>query len=394
MSRSRRLRVFGIPALILLLAAAGFAIVQQRENGGEASAADSTAAGDRAGKDEKEVVRVPVELAVAEPHDIPAFFQATGSLEARRNVELMAKAQGQITRIHHEEGEFVEQGQVLVEIEHDEEQILLEKAKVNLENAERELRRAEELSGKGLSAEREYENAKQARDLAFHERDLARIGLQDRIIRAPFPGQIAERSVELGQTISPGQPLFRLVDVSPLEVRLFLPEQVVRDLEVGQLVQIRPDIDPDRPLQGTVHQIAPVVDPATSTLKVTLRVQETPGTARVGSFVRARITTDVHVDVVSIPKRALVPEAGANYVFVAEGDSVRKVAVTTGYADDEFIEVLGGVALGDRVVEVGQGALRDGSKIRDLEAERAADSSRGDPSGAAGDGTLSASDDH
>jgi hypothetical protein len=73
---------------------------------------------------------------------------------------------------------------------------------------------------------------------------------------------------------------------------------------------------------------------------------------------------------------------------------VRKVAVTTGYADDEFIEVLGGVALGDRVVEVGQGALRDGSKIRDLEAERAADSSRGDPSGAAGDGTLSASDDH
>ena len=70
----------------------------------------------------------------------------------------------------------------------------------------------------------------------------------------------------------------------------------------------------------------------------------------------------------AVPKRSLVAEAGANFVFVAEADSVRKVEVDTGYADDEFIEIVRGVESGDRVVIVGQGGLRHGSRVRDLNA--------------------------
>jgi RND family efflux transporter MFP subunit len=138
-------------------------------------------------------------------------------------------------------------------------------------------------------------------------------------------------------------------------------------------VEIRSDVHPDGPLRGRVSRIAPAVDPATSTVKVTLEVENIDGRVRVGSFVRGRITTDVHEDVITVPKKALVAEAGMNYLFVVEADSVHKVPVTTGYNDDDYMEITSGIEEGDRVVTVGQGGLRPGSKIRDLAAPDTAD---------------------
>jgi membrane fusion protein (multidrug efflux system) len=219
---------------------------------------------------------------------------------------------------------------------------------------------------KGLGSDRDFEEKRELAEVAELEHNLAKVRLDNKILRAPYAGQITVRSVELGQTVNPGDALVDIADVSPLEVRIFLPEKVVSKLHPGQQVEIRSDIDPGTPFPGTVDRIAPAVDPATSTVKVTLQVENPAETARVGSFVRARITTDVAQDVVAVPKRALVPEAGVNYLFVAEADSVRKVPVTTGYADDDYIEITEGVSIGDQVVTVGQGGLRQGTKIKDL----------------------------
>ena len=94
-----------------------------------------------------------------------------------------------------------------------------------------------------------------------------------------------------------------------------------------------------------------------------------------GSFVRGHITTDVHRGAVSVPKKALVPEAGVTYLFLAEADSVRKVPVTTGYADEDYVEIVSGVGSGTQVVSVGQGGLREGSKIKVLESAAGAEGS-------------------
>jgi len=373
MSKKRRLGFLAIAVLVLGLGGGGFLVIRHRVQPSiaaeDAASPDSLTTGERDGEDK--VVRVPVEVAVAARHDLPAYFLATGSIEARRSVNLLAKAQGQVTKLLVEEGRTVRKGEVLLELDPREEEILLGRAKVNVANAERELDRIMNLSDKGLAADRDREQAEKARDLAIYDRELAQVRLDNKIIRAPFAGQVVERSVELGQTVNPGQPLVRLADLSPLEIRLYLPEQVVKDLHPGQAVEVRSDIDPDTPLAGVVDRVAPVVDPATSTVKVILRLSDELGKARVGSFARARITTDVHRDVVAIPKRALVPEAGANYLFVVEADTVRKVPVTTGYSDETLIEILDGIAPGERVVVVGQGGLRSGSKIRNL-AERPA----------------------
>jgi membrane fusion protein (multidrug efflux system) len=385
--KSRRVGFIGIGVLVLLVAA-GVLVVQQRAGrpADALAAADSTATEDK--DEDKKDVRVPVELYAASRRDLPAYFNATGSLEARRLVELISKAQGQVMKLSVEEGQTVRTGDVVLELEHREEELLLDQAEVRKNTTARELVRIRGLLDKGLGSERDFETAQQEAEVAAIERDLAQVRLDNRIIRAPFNGQVTQRHVELGQTVNVGQPLVALADTSPLEVRLHLPEQVVKDLNVGQPVEIRPDIAHDRPLAGRVERIAPAVDPATSTVKVTLKVADSGDQARVGSFVRARVTTDVHKDALAIPKKAMVPEAGATFLFVAEADTVRKVPVETGYSDDEFIEILAGLAEGDTVVTVGQGGLRHGSKIRDLAAPAAAT----EPEVASADGAVDSSD--
>ncbi|HET9233076.1 MAG TPA: HlyD family efflux transporter periplasmic adaptor subunit, partial [Candidatus Eisenbacteria bacterium] len=136
----------------------------------------------------------------------------------------------------------------------------------------------------------------------------------------------------------------------------------------GQSVHLYSDVDPSLRLEGVVERISPAVDPATSTVKVTLHVNAGGARARVGTFVRANITTDVHRGAIAVPRKSLVPEAGVTYVFLAEADSVRKVPVTTGYSDESYVEIVSGVESGTRVVSVGQGGLREGSKIKLIEA--------------------------
>ncbi len=379
--KSRR---FGILLLVIVvvLAVSGTILVRQisgRADTAVASASDSTDAGKASGKKKKgdkdnAPKPVPVETALAVARDIPAFFSATGSLDARRRIQLVSKAQGQVVRLLVEEGARVRAGQVLLELDHREEELLLKEATARAETAASGLERIRGLLDRGLGSDRDFEQARTEAEVSAAQRDLAQVRLDDKIVRAPFSGLVTDRLVELGQTTNLGQPLVGLAEAPPMEIKLFLPEQVVKDLHADQPVEIRPDVDAGVALTGIVERIAPTVDPSTSTVKVTLRVDDISAVARVGSFVRARITTDTRQGAVAVPKRALVPEAGATYLYLAEADSVRKIAVTTGYADDDFVEVVTGLMLGSRIVTVGQGGLRNGSKIRDLTLENAAKS--------------------
>jgi membrane fusion protein, multidrug efflux system len=379
-NKKGRLTSLGLIVLIL----AGVAVVALKRPGDKSRVAvaladslstDSTKVAEKAstkgkkkGKNEKkEEPPVPVEVALAGPRDIPATFVATGSLEAKRQVKLIAKSGGQITKLAVEEGDFVKQGAVMLEIEHREEELKLEQNKVRAETAERELERTQGLMSKELGSAQDLDKRKDDAQVAQLDLHMSEVELGNKIVRAPFAGQVTVRDVQLGQTVNVGQSLIEVADVSPLQLKLYLPEKMVGQLAAGQSVNLFSDVDPSLRLTGVVERIAPAVDPATSTVKVTLHVDAASGKARVGTFVRAHITTDIHKGAVSVPKKALVPEAGVTYLFIAEADTVRKVPVTTGYQDESFVEIVSGVTSGAKVVSVGQGGLRDGSKIKPLD---------------------------
>ncbi len=305
---------------------------------------------------------VPVELAQAGPRRISAYYRASSVIEADRLVDLVSRSMGRVRSMAVEEGDWVTRGQILAELENDREKIQLRQAKLRESDQRRELDRREKLLSQQLLKQEEFDATKSALDLAVADRELAHVTLEDTRIRAPFDGQITDRRIVPGQHVNATEALFTLVDFAPLRVRVWLPEVIARKVTPGDEVYL--DVEAvDTPILATVERIAPVVDPNTSTVRLTLLVGEGAEELRVGGFVKVRITTDTQTEALSVPKLALVEEGGLRSVFVAQADSVRKVEVRTGLYDDSHIEILDGIEAGAFVVTLGQGGLRAGSKI-------------------------------
>lgn len=324
--------------------------------------ADSTATAEVAEK--VQGPSVPVEVAAVQRRPLAAFHRAASSIEAARLVEVPCRTAGRVQTTAVEEGDWVEAGQLLAELDNARQKLELRQAELQLAEQERKLERAEKMLAESLISHEEYETQRTASEQAAAARDLAALNLEDTYLRAPFAGQITARQVVSGQQVQASQAAYTLADFDPLRVRVHLPESVAAKIKVGEQVPLETDASSDE-LQAWVERISPVVDPATGTVQVTLRL---PGgaDARVGGFVKARLTTDRKRDVLSVPKVALVDEGGLRSVFVAAADTVRKLEITTGLHDATHIEVISGLEEGWTVVTLGRGGLRTGTRVEIL----------------------------
>ena len=374
----RRLVVFPLLGIVIL-ALIAFVLVKTGKidlpfgGGDEVAQADGdgdSAGADKKGKDgedEEEIIPVPVELALAGSRQISAYYRASSVVEADRLVQLVARTQGRIRKVNVEEGDWVQNRQVLAELENDRERIGLRQAELRVADQKRELDRNENLLERQLITQDQYDDQKSNYELAVTENDLAAIKLEETLVRASFDGQITRRHIVPGQYVPLASPLFTVVDFVPLRVRIHLPEVIARKVSTGDEVHL--DIEAiGAPVPATVERISPVVDPATSTVRLTLLVESDAEELRVGGFVKVRVTTDRQMEALSVPKVALVEEGGLRSVFIAEADSVRKVEIHTGLYDETHIEVLEGLEAGDWVVALGQGGLRTGSRVEVLNA--------------------------
>lgn len=321
----------------------------------------------RKGKDEdEELAAIPVELATVARDDVASYLSATASLEPEKRVEVLCEASGQILTLDVEEGNWVDAGQTLATLDGEDESLLLRETEVRAQAREREFRRGEALHAEQGISKKELQDLRFRYEEAEAQRRTAEHRLAQTRILAPFSGRISERFVDPGQHLTAGSRLYRLVDSDPLLARIYLPEKQAVKIDVGQPVLIVPDTHPDLELRGAVMRVAPVVDTRTGTVKVTCRIDGSEQLLRPGSFVRVKVQTDMHHQVLVIPKRALVPEGGETYVFKAVADSVIKVGIRTGYGNGTKVEVVDGLEEGDRVVAVGTGSLKAGSRIKTL----------------------------
>jgi membrane fusion protein (multidrug efflux system) len=158
--------------------------------------------------------------------------------------------------------------------------------------------------------------------------------------------------------------LFTLVDRDPLEAKIYLPEKEIFGIQPKQKVSLTLNAQKSLTFEGHIKQINPSVDPKTGTVKVTVEVNQAPSEVRPGSFVDVRLVTQQHDNALLIPKKALIEEAGEQYVFLINNGAALRRTVRTGFMDDENAEVLSGLSAGNPVVIAGQGSLRDGTKTQ------------------------------
>ncbi len=311
---------------------------------------------------------VPVELAAVIDTSISSYITAAANLEPEKRADVLAKVEGTIVSIEAEEGHNVGNGRVLARLDGSELTIERDRARIRAQAEKTELERAVSLHAKGLLSDKDFAAQKSAYELAEAELEAAELRLSYTTIRAPFSGKVTRRLVDLGETVRIGLPLFTVEDTSPLLCKIHLPSHLIPSIEVGQTAKIFPGTSAESPITGKVRMISPVVDPATGTVKVTLELDEHVGSVRPGAFADIKMVADTHYGVPAIPRKAILSEGGDLFVFAAGSDTVRRIRVTTGYEQDDLVEVLTGLAPGDSVVVVGHGGIEEGTKIKVVQA--------------------------
>jgi membrane fusion protein (multidrug efflux system) len=316
------------------------------------------------GKKDEPTPAAPVALAPVGRGSLSMFLETTTVLEARNSATLVAKRQGQVVAIAAEEGATVASGALLARLDDAEAKIALARAQAAYDQAKRDAVRGRALADRGLSSASVTDDLDFKLETAHQGVAQAQYDLAQTRIVAPFGGKVVTRMIQLGETVTPGKDCFRVDDFDPLLARVYFPEHELPRVRVGQTATLESTALPGRAFPARVTLVNPVVDRTNGTFKVTLEVVDRTGTLRPGSFARVRLLSDSFANAVVIPRKSLVVEDGDAFVFVAAGDSVNRVAVKVGAVSGDTAQVLAGVVPGQKVVSVGQGGLKQGSRIK------------------------------
>lgn len=361
----RRFRTI-LPLVAILLLLAGLALATtgcSKDQGGQPPAANAQVAGQAAAPTQPPT---PVAVAPVQVGPICSFYNATATLEAEKQAQVLARVAGVVRSLAVEEGDQVRAGDTLLQIDNDEYQLRVDQAQARTANLEARYQRMSEMLAQGLTSSQDFETAKSELATAKSDEGLARLSLSYTDVAAPFSGRVTRRLVNIGQTASVGTPLFEIADFDPLLARVHVPAKEFRRLRADQPVELTLD-SVDQSLQGHITLVSPVIDPQSGTIKVTIEIAGYPSGVRPGDFAEVRVVTDSHEQALLVPRLSVISEKGEDIVYVAAADSTaERRVVTLGFSDNDNAEILTGVQAGERIVVKGQRSLKHGAPLKIL----------------------------
>jgi membrane fusion protein (multidrug efflux system) len=184
------------------------------------------------------------------------------------------------------------------------------------------------------------------------------------MIRAPFAGQVKERSVTQGQYLKVQTPVMVIVNIDPLRVRLQVPEKMAAWVRTGQEVTVSVEAYPDRTFTGKINRINPSVNQQTRAFEVEALIDNRETMLKPGFFVKATIPSSFAVDALMVPQDALLYVYGVYKVFVIDGNTLKEREVKIGERTGEEVEVIEGLTVGDRVALATSGQeLKEGAIV-------------------------------
>lgn len=246
---------------------------------------------------------------------------------------------------------------------------LVTNSKLEAEAAEKNVQQKKSSYELAVEGTRKEEIAKAEAGVRMKEARVALI--QDRIkktsLYAPFDGMIVEKLLEVGEWVTTGKQVFRILQIHPVQVTLPVPETVVSRVSIGAEVTIQMDAFPEKTFSGKVERIIPEADKGARTFPVRLLLENEEGLFKVGMMVRGLIPYGEKREALVIPQDGITVAQGGKHVFIVDPDNTaRMVPVETGLLKKGLIEVKGDLKPGERVVIRGGERLRPGMPLRVL----------------------------
>jgi len=300
-----------------------------------------------------------------------ATLEAIGTVTAVQGVTVSADLPGIVERIAFESGRTVRQGAVLVELDARQEEAQLKAAEAELALARAQLERFRGLRAKGVTSQAESDSAEAAFTQAEARVGEIRATIDRKTIRAPFSGALGIRQVNLGQYLSPGDPVVPLQSLDPIYIDFGVPQQQAASLGRGTVVRVTADgAEVER--AGEVTAVDSIVDPATRNVQIQATFANPDGALRPGMFVEVHAAAGAGSSMVALPLSAISYAPYGDSVFIVEPmegpggqqyDGVRQQFVKLGASRGDQVAVLSGVQPGAEVVTSGVFKLRNGAAV-------------------------------
>ena len=324
-----------------------------------AGCGDAEANGDK--EEEEKVIAVPVEVAQLQQGDISSNYSTTAVLEAKEEAFVVARASGIIEHIHVEEGDYVEKGQVLAQLEPQRYKLNLSRAKADLRGIEKELAKIDKVYNKKLVSDDTFDKLTAQYESAKATLALAELDLKETTIVAPISGFIAERNAKVGNLTESFQRerMFHIVEQKELYGIVHLPEKELPKVHKEQKASLVMTALGDEEVTAFVERVSPVIDAKTGTFKVTLRVPNDSNLLKAGMFAQVKLNYDTHNNATLLPRKALLAIDDKINVFIVNDGKAQKVSVKIGYQDGDFVEILEGLTGQEQVVITGHQNLKD-----------------------------------
>jgi membrane fusion protein (multidrug efflux system) len=295
-----------------------------------------------------------VVVAVATEQDFPLAVEALGNAYANEAVEIRPEISAKLTSIQFQEGEMVDAGQVLAELENVEPLAEVATARANKTQA------VSESQIQQLQAQREAARAAWA---------AAEARLEDTVIRAPFAGRLGLRRISVGSVVTPSTVITTLDDTSSIKLDFDVPEVFLARVSRDVPVIARSAAWPDVAFEGAVTSVDSRVDPVTRTVKVRSEIPNAEGRLRAGMFLTVVLLREVN-NALMVPEAAIIPDRSTQSVFVVvEGDTAEKRLVKTGRRRPGQVEIIDGLSPGERVIVQGTQKARPGQPVRVIETQ-------------------------
>lgn len=380
-------------------------------------------------KAEEARIIIPVEARHPHRDSVSAYFETTTRVLAEERVDIMSQGIGDCLEIFVEEGDKVEKGDILAELDKDEARASLNQTEVQVRKQQSDYLRSKKMFEEGLLSKAEYDNARFAYEQGLAGLKMQREQFDNLTIRSPLDGVVTNRNVNVGQLVTSGVPVFSVVDPNSYILTINPPEKELYRLKVGQVAEVTIDAAEGRTFEAKVRRINPAVDPASGTVKVTLDVdKEARNVLREAAFARVRLVMETHDNALLVPKDAVIEENARKYLFLVEEQSgadeakstdetkltdeastaeasddpsaaseaaaseaaapeaaapeaessrndegtktiAKRIEVQTGLENSDFVEILSGIDDNSLVITLGQQTLKPGSEIKVTTAE-------------------------
>jgi membrane fusion protein (multidrug efflux system) len=325
----------------------------------------------------------PVHAATIEPEAVTPISSATAEILANRQSNMRSETAGRVVDVLVEAGDRAQEGDVLVRLDVGRPASAVQAAnaavaqsEARLNQAQREQARTKKLVRTGGLPEQRLDDAEDAvrlasaaRDAARAEARLARRGLTDAVVRAPFGGTVVERTVELGEYLTPGSPLLTLADTSLLKARVLLDPREAIDVAVGSKAVVAVYARPGEMFSGKVVRVGEVIDPRTRRLPVEVEIDEHDGRLRPGLVARFSVETGEARMVMRVPLDGVFERFGSQHVYVIVDGIAQRRSIVLGPVGAGFAEVTAGIEPGETIVTEGVSRVVDGSKVQVVPAE-------------------------